>query len=522
MIFITTGSRSFQFNRLLKAVDDAVEQGKIKERVIAQIGNSDYKIKNFEYYEFLNQEEFAEKIKECDVVLTHGGTGVIVNALKLGKHVVAVPRLAKYGEVVDDHQIQLVEAFEKLEMVTPCYECTSDNIANAINNAKNKIVKPYVSNTHNIIESIDSLIMKDIMEVEKSDKIRILMCSSARSEKGGINSVIDQLMEHKWNDRLSFSYLATHISGNVFKKTCFFVKAYIELLNHIKKNTFDVIHIHMSYKGSFHRKYLVAKKCKKANKKVIIHLHGSEFKLFYTNGSDNLKKKVVKLFEMVDKVIVLGKEWYDFICEIAPKTNVMIINNSISIPDYKKESFNKCRKILFMGALIKRKGVLDLLKATMLVYNKGFDNFKLLIAGSGEEEKLLKQYVEENGLSRNVEFLGWISFEKKEEILKTTDLFVLPSYNEGLPIAILEAMAYGIPIISTNVGSINEAVKDGVNGFLINPGNIEQLSERIIELIANEELLHFQSKESIRIVEEKFSDKRFFELIEGEYIALMR
>ena len=156
MIFITTGSRSFQFNRLLEAVDIAIENGTITEDVFAQIGSSSYKTKHYESVEFLDHEKFNEQMHNCDIVLTHGGTGVIVNAVKMGKRVVAVPRLAKYHEVVDDHQIQLVQAFEKLEMVTACYDCRE--IGEAIEKAKNKKIRPYKSNTQTIIDSINAFI----------------------------------------------------------------------------------------------------------------------------------------------------------------------------------------------------------------------------------------------------------------------------------------------------------------------------------------------------------------------------
>ena len=158
MIFITTGSRSFQFNRLLRAVDEAIENGLIKEEVFAQIGLSNYKIKNFKYVSFMNHDEFNRKIKECDVVITHGGTGVIVNTAKAGKSIVAVPRLKEFNEAVDDHQIQLVQAFEKLGVVVACYECSSENISNAIKFAKKKEIVPYISNTNVIIDSIDQFI----------------------------------------------------------------------------------------------------------------------------------------------------------------------------------------------------------------------------------------------------------------------------------------------------------------------------------------------------------------------------
>ena len=243
MIFITTGSRSFQFNRLLEAVDKAIENGTITDEVFAQIGASSYKSKYYKSVEFLSHEEFNERMYNSDIVLTHGGTGVIVNAVKMGKRVVAVPRLAKYQEVVDDHQIQLVQAFEKLGMVTACYDC--NEIGKAIEQAKCQEVKPYVSNTQTIIDSIDAMISRDF---ENEKIIRILMCSSDRKEKGGMNSVIDQLMDHDWGNEFQFSYLATHVTGNSFKKVLFFANAYRKLKKLIKQNAFDIIHIHMSYK----------------------------------------------------------------------------------------------------------------------------------------------------------------------------------------------------------------------------------------------------------------------------------
>lgn len=517
MIFITTGSRSFQFNRLLEAVDKAIENGMITDEVFAQIGSSDYAIRNYKYKEFLNRDEFNENLNKCDIVLTHGGTGVIVNAVKMGKRVVAVPRLAKYQEVVDDHQIQLVQAFEKLGMVTACYDC--NEIAKAIEEAKCKEVKPYVSNTQTIIDSIDEMICG---KVKGEKKIRILMCSSDRKEKGGMNSVIDQLMDHDWGDNFQFSYLATHITGNPVKKTFFFANAYRKLKKLIKQDAFDIIHIHMSYKGSFYRKYYVAKLCKRYSKKVIIHLHGSEFKDFYNGGNAKRKKQIQELFSIADASIVLGKDWRNFILKIAPRANVIVINNAVSLPVFYNKEISKLRKFLFLGALIQRKGVIDLLQAVKQMKNQGVSDFCLLIAGSGTEEQRLKEYAQTNGLQGCVEFLGWITKEQKPELLKKADVLVLPSYNEGLPIAILEAMSYGLPIISTDVGSIAEAVKENENGFLIKPGDVDSLAHAMIQLTNNSNLWKQESNTSKKICEKNFSENVFFEAVEKVYRGLYR
>ena len=156
MILITVGSQKFQFNRLLEAVDKLIENKKIKDKVFAQIGVSDYKPQNYEYVDFMAQDEFSQKMDEADMIITHAGTGVIVNAVKKEKKVIALPRRAKYGEHVDDHQIQLINEFKELNFIEPVYEV--DELENAIETAKNKNYNKYISNTDTIIASIEDFI----------------------------------------------------------------------------------------------------------------------------------------------------------------------------------------------------------------------------------------------------------------------------------------------------------------------------------------------------------------------------
>ena len=149
MIFVSVGSQKFQFNRLLEKIDELIEKKIIKEPVFAQIGTSDYKPSNYEYTDFMTQDEFNKKIDECILLITHAGTGVIVNAVKKGKKVIATPRLAKYGEHVDDHQIQLIQQFDELNFIEPCYELNDLEIK--LKEVQKKEYKKYVSNTDTII-----------------------------------------------------------------------------------------------------------------------------------------------------------------------------------------------------------------------------------------------------------------------------------------------------------------------------------------------------------------------------------
>lgn len=156
-IFITLGSQKFQFNRLLRAVDELCEKEIIKaQNVFAQIGYSDYIPKNYKYENFLDRDKFGMEMEKADIVVTHGGTGAIIGAVKLGKKVIAVPRLAKYGEHVDDHQLQLIKQFDDLNLIYSCK--ATEDLEVAIKTVRNTKYASYVSNTKNIIDSIEEFI----------------------------------------------------------------------------------------------------------------------------------------------------------------------------------------------------------------------------------------------------------------------------------------------------------------------------------------------------------------------------
>ena len=156
MIFVTVGSQKFQFNRLLISIDKLIEQNKITEEVFAQIGYSDYKPKNFKFKEFMDREEFNEIMQKADKVITHGGTGAIVGAIKKGKKVIVIPRLAEFCEHVDNHQLQIAEEFTKQHFIIAISEI--GELQNAIEQLNTYEFRMYKSSTENILKSIEGFI----------------------------------------------------------------------------------------------------------------------------------------------------------------------------------------------------------------------------------------------------------------------------------------------------------------------------------------------------------------------------
>lgn len=156
MIFITLGSQKFQFNRLLEAIDELINKQIISEEVFAQIGYSDYEPQHFKYEKFMDRSNFSIMMGKADLVITHGGTGAIISAVKKGKKVIAVPRLAKYKEHVDDHQLQLIDQFKEQNLICGVESC--DELQDAIQYVKGHRFNRYESNTDTIICSIDAFL----------------------------------------------------------------------------------------------------------------------------------------------------------------------------------------------------------------------------------------------------------------------------------------------------------------------------------------------------------------------------
>lgn len=340
--------------------------------------------------------------------------------------------------------------------------------------------------------------------------IKVLMLGNHPSNKGGMTSVINQIRDHAWEqDEISLSFIPTFIPGNPAKKTLFFVAALVKILWIFVFSKPNVVYMHMSYKGSFTRKYIVHKLCMVFSINDIIHLHGTKFFDMYKKSASRKRRQIEELISECKAFIVLGEHDAYAVKKIVPDAKVVVVQNAIQIPDDRVQWDRKCH-LLYMGVLISAKGVADLIQSLNHLHVTRPDvELELEVCGVGSEEEKLKQYVCEHSLEKMVRFNGWVSGEKKAEMFRNANLLVLPSYTEGLPMAVLEAMSYGMPIISTQVGDLAEIVKDGENGYLIQPGDIEALSEHILLMTDKQRWENF-SVMSRKIAEEKFSIDLFY------------
>ncbi|MCF6235456.1 MAG: glycosyltransferase family 4 protein [Gammaproteobacteria bacterium] len=339
-------------------------------------------------------------------------------------------------------------------------------------------------------------------------KLKIVMLGAHPDATGGISTVVSNWIESGIKSLVDFDYISTlneNAPGHQALKLHQAIKAYFHFVIRCFK-PIDIVHIHLSSYISFYRKLIFFTTAKFKQSKVIIHLHGSEFKVFYNSGNKLQKKLISWMFDNCDAIIVLSEEWKRFINKITTNKKIVIIYNGASTNKFRGKIDNgEYIVISFMGRLGKRKGIYDLLEAFKQLTTE-YPNAKLLLGGDGEIEKV-DDFIKKNNLENSVQLLGWISGERKIEVFRKTDIHVLPSYNEGLPGSILEAMAAGAPIISTPIGGIPEAVIEGKNGYLINPGDILGLKGALEKLCSDKALRERMGKESLALIDNKFNIK---------------
>lgn len=352
------------------------------------------------------------------------------------------------------------------------------------------------------MKSVANRCGEDVME-----KILIVGPSSTKS-KGGMSTVIGEILEdNELKNKYDISAYESYIDGTKFRVLLYSIWAIFKFIVTGQAKKYDVYHIHAASYGSTFRKRIYLKIIKKYKKKVILHIHGAEYMVFFDKLSKKKKRQVIDTLQVADMVIALSNEWKNKFDNKFGLTNCYVLENGINteklapaIVDTKKDQTS----FVTLGRLGKRKGTYDLVDAIEIARKK-VPNIRCYLAGDGEIDKFCNIIVE-RGLQNNIEVVGWADFTKKLELLSKVSTVVLPSYNEGLPMSILEGMATGKAIISTTVGAIPEVVKEE-NGILIQPGDVQALADALVKCSTNLKMLEDMSQKNINKIYEQFSMK---------------
>lgn len=306
-------------------------------------------------------------------------------------------------------------------------------------------------------------------------RIKCLMVGPGPGEKGGISAVIATYLEIGFKDNIEVKYITTYKDGNKLYKIFIFLRSLCNILLYMRWA--DIVHIHMASGASFLRKAIIIKIAYSFNKKIIIHQHGGAFDQFYEKAGKNRRKIIRTVFSYADRIILLSKEWKDFfVKEICNEEKATVIFNGVIVPDFQRNNYLD-KNILFIGRIDKKKGIYDLLDAFSEALKRD-NEIHLYIAGTGEEQKLI-ECAKRLNIEDKIELLGWVRGKEKDDIMRKCSLMILPSYTEGMPVSVLEAMSYSMCTIVSDVGGVPQIIDDGVNGLLIKPGHPEMIEQKI-------------------------------------------
>ena len=348
---------------------------------------------------------------------------------------------------------------------------------------------------------------------------KILIIGPDKDVKGGVSTVINSYLHSVLAIKYDLILLASYIDGSKFSKLVQFLKSIFHFFWIILFKNIRIIHIHSASRASFFRKSIFLLISKIFRRKVMFHIHGAEFNIFYHQECGVIKKIYVRrILLLADFIIVLSKQWKKDIDRIGGKASkTHIIFNAVKILPLLERKKKSNVNILFMGRLEQRKGIFDLLKTAENLIQKHI-NIKFILCGDGCVEDL-RQRVLEKFPEEFFDIPGWIT--NKAKVYQQADIYVLPSYNEGLPMSILEACNYGLPIVSTPVGGIPEIIEDGTNGFLVKPGDVKALEERLLRLIESPELRKKMGRKGYEKVKDKFNIDHIVDQISKLYEELL-
>ncbi|RQG97184.1 glycosyltransferase family 1 protein [Natrarchaeobius chitinivorans] len=264
----------------------------------------------------------------------------------------------------------------------------------------------------------------------------------------------------------------------------------------------DLVHVHTSHRFSFYRSsFYVLFAAYVWNRPVVVHVHGSSFDEFVTTESRVLARYQSLVFDASERVVVLSAYWRDVVSTRTDEESIHVLPNAVEPSSYDPEFEVDLPRLVFVSNMIERKGVAELVEAIDRLESTVDRPFEVHFAGKGPLSSSVSDLADAH---ENVIYHGYVSEERKRELLSEGSIYVLPTYAEGLPIAMLEGMAGGNAIVSTDVGSIPEVIDDE-HGRLVEPGDVDELHDALQSLVESPERVEQMGRQNRTQIEEQYS-----------------
>lgn len=322
-----------------------------------------------------------------------------------------------------------------------------------------------------------------MLDKELCEKVLTVGCFYKRPT-GGISQVLHTYGQHIF---MPYKFVATTSKGGKLAKLCRLAASIVKFVvlmvldRHIK-----IVHIHTASNNSFRRKSIFVNMGKAFGKRVVLHVHSGAFLDFYRRNQMAVKP----ILDKCDAVVALSDFWKEALQKQCGVSNVCVIDNVICHPGTTDKAVTKDKTrihLLFLGLCKKEKGLFDLLDVFVNHQDELRGRCVLHVCCDKQDE--VRRLAADAGVDDIVSSEGWVSGMDKERLLERCDVYVLPSYFEGVPISILECMSHGMAVLASKVGGIPSVVAQGRNGILFEAGNTGQLYDAVARLAGDRGLV---------------------------------
>ncbi|MEJ6002090.1 glycosyltransferase family 4 protein [Paucibacter soli] len=310
----------------------------------------------------------------------------------------------------------------------------------------------------------------------------LVMIGTDLQSPGGMTAVAQAYLDEGLAQRWALRYLASFHHASLGNKLWCALRTLLQLLGLLLCGRVAGVHAHVAARGSFWRKGCYLTLARGFGVPTLLHLHDGSFPAWYEGRSPRGQGVVRWLLRGADRVVCLSEGWAEQLARIEPRARCAVLPNPVKLPTPAQwqARATQAGELLFLGRLWPEKGLPELLQAAAQLAREGQD-FCLVCAGDGDHAAVRRE-AERLGLGARLVLPGWVVGERKQALLARAAVFVLPSHFEGVPIGMLEAMAWGVPVVATRVGGIPETLGEGA-GWLLDKGDVAALTAALREAL---------------------------------------
>jgi glycosyltransferase involved in cell wall biosynthesis len=346
---------------------------------------------------------------------------------------------------------------------------------------------------------------------------QVIMIGPSMTARGGVASVIKIYAQAGLFDTWPVRFLVSASEGSKIVKVKTAITALAQFAAMLLSGCDVVLHAHTGARSSFWRKFPFFLLAIIFRKPFIFHLHDGSFSDFYWKECNKTKKAFVTfVLRRAHCIVVLTPTWRKLITDIVDNLDLVVIANPVTIDQDESDKVVRDNlRIVYLGGAAKTKGIFDLLHACEAIVAE-FPELKLICGGTGDMNEI-SSYAEKLGIAKNVQTIGWVEKEEKLHLLHSSSIYALPSYHEGLPMGLLEAMAAGLPVVATSVGGVPDLVSNGREGIIVKPGDVQALREALVTLLSFPVMATQMGAAGRQTVLSQYSSDQVMKVLQGLY-----